>query len=276
MMQQRLVYLGELSFFIKLNKSENYKMYWSLLMNLLSKKTGIKKAFVLSTLFLSMSNAQSAGFNGFYLGLHGGGEINHINHKVSDGLPTDNNFFHVIDDKHKLSKTSGVLGLFLGYGKVFSNCFFLGGEIFGNTHSNTKSGLVHNNEQYSINCKRKGGDFGGLGRFGVLTSPKTLLYVGVGVKSAYWEFKTISIENYSTPNKTAHRRGDLLLQLGAEGLIGAADRFAWRLAYNFSPKRTINQRHLVGTVFPSTGRLTNYSKFKVTQHQLLLGVSYRF
>lgn len=212
-----------------------------------------------------MTAADAKGFNGFYAGADLG--LSNLNSTWKTG---DKNDTSVRDNLHG-HKLGSSLGLFLGYNKVFANCLSAGLEFGGDFNFNKKDTIARiNTRQYKMT--RSGFDWDIVAKFGALINPKTLAFAGFGVKSIKTRY------NYSEEDATPatfsikSRKIRPTYQVGVENLMGN-DSVALRMVYAFTQgaKKSIESNNANLAFAPNT-----ISSVKNNEHQVKLGVSYRF
>ncbi|AIK95806.1 outer membrane protein [Candidatus Odyssella acanthamoebae] len=210
------------------------------------------------------SAADAKGFNGAYIGMDFG--ISNLNSTVkvrpySGGTG---------DNAHGKS-TNPILGVNFGYAKVFSNCFSLGGEVIADFTFNNKKTLSRIDIR-EVKSKRDTFGWGLLAKFGMQINPKSLVFVGFGVKSQ--SVKYIYTEKDATPFtfSAKHNKVRPAYQVGFKTLL-PNDAVALNMSYT-----------LVQGAKKTKGKLTSpnfvfnpgYAVIKNNDHQVKLGISYHF
>lgn len=131
----------------------------------------------------AMSNVQPVYFDGWFAGVGAG-----IEHLTSDTYNTvagnegDEHFafgFH-----NELGDTNPDVGILAGFGKVFQNTYYLGGEVFGRYSHATIDSINNTNILTLTSHLTTDYAYGGALRLGYQPSVKTLIYVLAGVESA--------------------------------------------------------------------------------------------
>jgi opacity protein-like surface antigen len=235
-----------------------------------------KNIIKFSSILFSVGSVHGAGFNGLYVGGNLGTDYTPVINKLDDGERNLAN--SIVTDKNRGSHLNGNVGLFLGYNVPYTQSIFVGAEGFVDTYFSSNNQLSKSHDRYTTAIKKKGIGFGLLARAGLLVSDKTALYIGLGGKSTPWHVKTASKWSDSVTNSKKARKYNFLFQTGVEGIFGCNNHFAWRVSYSLIPSDKICQRRLKGKMFnmsPSDIK-RNYSTFKMTQHQVAAGISYRF
>lgn len=211
--------------------------------------------------------ADAKGFNGFYVG------SDLALNKVSTKNQTyPNNQFNLAHTT-KAHPTKVGLGLFLGYNKVFTNCLSLGAEFEGFFNlSNSKTNLkIANKPLYTYTAKQSRFNWDLVAKFGYSIGNKALLFVGTGITSI--KTNILQAERDATPVNLKFKYSKIrpIYQLGTEYLV--SDSVGIRLVYSYSQlkksrKSTTNGDSAFGPNIEN--------KLKQSQHQVKLGVSYKF
>jgi opacity protein-like surface antigen len=182
---------------------------------------------------------------------------------------------------------------FLGYGHVFNQHYYLGGEIFGtftnldakgnDSNLNLLPGILDSvNVKYSdVETKYS---FGGDIRLGYLFTPRTLAYVLVGADYGNFEVTPLEISGfghidgkYGKFNK--HELG-LMPGLGIETMI--TDHLSLRAQYTysmyqkFSHTDTLIDQDILDWLYPLNINLKNKSKVNLNRGLFTLNLSYIF
>ena len=143
--------------------------------------------------------AQAAGdqmppdyFSGFYGGLGVGVSDMTANLKSSGEVDIGDPVIDALSANHSADLGDAMVmgNIFVGYGMTFQSKYYLGAEIFGRysplrAETKNETDVYGDFSQVDMNAKLSNDFvFGGLIRGGYLISPKTLLYVLVGVNGA--------------------------------------------------------------------------------------------
>lgn len=209
--------------------------------------------------------ADAKGFNGFYVG--GDLGLSNLNSTWKHGDSTD---ISLRDNVHA-HKFTPSLGLFLGYNKVFANCISAGLEFGGDFNFKKKDGVARINTR-TYKMKRSGFDWDLVAKFGALINPKTLAFAGLGIKHTKVRYNYS--EEDTTPATFSIKNSKIrpTYQVGFENLMGN-DSVALRLVYAF----TQGSKKSIATDKPNMAYSPNtISSAKNSEHQVKLGVSYRF
>lgn len=185
---------------------------------------------------LALGNTTQAKFDGFYAGA-GVGYLSQNTDIKANQNPTDQNA-----DAYNSTAGSGspTAELFFGWGKVFKACFY--GGLEGKVDFVT-GGLkkVAEDTNFIYRSGRKGAGIAILGRLGYLASPYTMIYGGVGVKRAEFEYNLFEkADQNSAP--FSKQSFHLLTEVGVESFLNTSKNLAFRLSYSFMPKRSVMEQ----------------------------------
>ncbi len=213
-----------------------------------------------------ISAADAKGFNGFYAGADFG--LSNLNTTWKTSGKSD---VHGADAIHA-SKFGTSLGLFLGYNKVFANCLSAGLEFGGDFNFKKNDTLARTAGSRKYTMKRSGFDWDLVAKFGALVNPKTLAFVGFGIKSVKTRYNFT--EDNAPLSKFSIKSSKIrpTYQVGLENLMGN-DSVALRLVYAFTQgaKKSMTSTNAnLPFVAPTVSSVKN------NEHQVKLGVSYRF
>jgi len=210
------------------------------------------------------SAADAKGFNGAYLGMDFG--LSNLNSTVKVrpyvGEGGDNN--------HGKS-TNPILGVNFGYAKVFQNCFSVGGEFIADFTFNNKKTLsrILNRE---VKSKRNTFSWGLLAKFGMQINPKSLVFVGLGVKSQSVKYTYTERDVTPFTFSAKHNKVRPAYQVGFKTLL-PNDAVALNMTYTFVQGAKKTKGNLSGTGFTNN---PGYAVIKNNDHQVKLGISYHF
>ncbi|HXF90383.1 MAG TPA: hypothetical protein VNJ29_00470 [Candidatus Nitrosotenuis sp.] len=228
---------------------------------------------VLTMLFIGIASVgmvQAKGLHGAYLGVAGGISLSKIDFKVSDNDPIAPSFNN--GDGH-ITRPNGVF--FIGYGHHFSNCVYAGAEAQLDTNF-SKRRVFLKDQQVKIDGERKSIGYAFLARLGYAIIPmKSMIYIGAGIKSTNWSFRTTDASIGGTGlSKTARKRAwRFYAEGGFEGAFNHNDRFGWRMSYSvMQGKRASAGEFPTGHILDGAG---SFSKFKPTEHLVRIGIFYR-
>jgi opacity protein-like surface antigen len=215
------------------------------------------------------TTVEAKGFNGFYAGLDFGLNNTSTNFSATNGATTNPNFFKVHGNALHPN-----LGIFLGYNKVFSNCLTLGG-VFTSDFNFSKKKVLLDSPAFKLENRRNPYSWGVLATVGALLHQKSMVFVGLGIKSLNDHYKLIEIDNV-TPgvvDKARNKKIRFTVQVGHETLL-MSDNLAFRITYQFTP--SASKRHKPDT--DSTFAFTPQGHIRTKSHeqQVKLGISYRF
>lgn len=141
-------------------------------------------------------------FSGAYLGIGGGIVAATTEVKNSTSMNVENQHLHSYgsDNFKSLGKFGFNADVFGGYGKIFKEKYYFGGEVFGNYNSpkteDSYDYYVIDDEyetQHLTNIDvevENHYSFGGDIRAGYTILPKAMIYLLVGLNYAYWDVKT--------------------------------------------------------------------------------------
>ncbi len=208
--------------------------------------------------------ADAKGFNGFYVG--GDLGLSNLNTTWKSYEKTDISAGHNVH-AHKFGTS---LGLFLGYNKVFANCLAVGLEFGGDFNFKKNDTLARvNTGKYTV--KRSGFDWDLVAKFGALVNPKTFAFVGFGIKSMKVRYNYSQDNNSLATFAIKSSKVRPTYQAGFENLM-ANDSVALRLVYAFTQgtKKSISSTNANLLLAPVASKVSN------NEHQVKLGVSYRF
>lgn len=195
--------------------------------------------------------------DGFYVGLQGGYDSYDVGTNftgTSDAL--------IASGSNDLSATGWVGGLFLGYGRYFSNYYYLAGEIFGNYSNadgslnltNTGSSAVYNGK-FTVN-----GSYGLAVLPGLKLTDSSLLYIRLGYNWAslkYREFTT----GASAASKS-NTEGGFAYGIGLESLITGP----WSVRGEFTHTNYGSFKTSMGTGFSTS--------VNPSDNQFMVGLNY--
>lgn len=209
--------------------------------------------------------ADAKGFNGFYAGAELG--VSNLNSKWrvgAKGEPKNR-------DELRSGNLSSSIGFFLGYNKVFANCMSAGIE-FGGDFIFKKKGHIGDSGTRIYKMKRSGFDWDLVAKAGTLINTKTLAFVGFGIKSKKVHYNYSEVD--TTPGTLSIKSSKIrpTYQFGFENLM-TNDSVALRLVYSFTQgsKKSISTNK---TGFDFSPNIV--SSVKNNEHQVKLGISYRF
>ncbi|WP_032112785.1 outer membrane protein [Candidatus Paracaedibacter symbiosus] len=244
------------------------------------------KKIILSTLvaasFAASTESNARNFTGFYVGGNLGATMSKVDYSYDNNTAAA----YSVESSGNAYRNNGLVSLVGGYSYLFSNCLYLGGELFidGNFGGNNQ---LFSNQNISARIKKNGLSYGVLAKFGSTISENTLLYVGIGGKSDKWDYKTTSqlipanlaIGYAGRPAvdfSQSKRSFRLLAEAGLEGYIGSTKHLTWRAAYQYVPGQSVGS-----TAFPVGHVLNNatgnsFAKYKSHDHTLRLGIAYHF
>jgi hypothetical protein len=221
------------------------------------------KALALAALMVQ--GAEARGLSGFYVGGAAGASLSRIQFSYDDGPA---NAIFQKGNGH-LNKFNGAL--FLGFGHLWSNCLYAGGE-FEIDSNFSRSGMISNNQLAKVTVKRKGAGYTLLARAGYAMIPtKAMVFVGLGVKSTEWAFQARDTLAPFASHGKSKRSWKFHVATGVEGLIN--DRLGWRVTYSYTPGKKIK----VGE-FPANHQLSgegSFAKIKPNEHIVRVGLSFR-
>ncbi|MBW8310254.1 MAG: outer membrane beta-barrel protein [Candidatus Paracaedibacteraceae bacterium] len=212
------------------------------------------------------SAADAKGFNGFYAGMGIGMSALHSTFKVGD-------INNVASDRVHGQTVSPVLDIFLGYNKVFQNCFSVGGEFTSDFTFNNKK-ILSRIYVRNTQVKRDSYSWGLLAKFGMQFNQKTLAFIGLGVKSQNVKY----IYSQSNPSGTSfafslkNNKLRPAYQIGFENLL-PGDAVALRMAYTFVQGSKKSRANIAS---PNFTFINGKASAKNNEHLVKLGISYRF
>lgn len=208
------------------------------------------------------STADAKGFNGFYAGMDFG--INQSNTKIrgADQAQT-------VVIKINGSGQNSNLGIFLGYNKVFSNCMALGAEYASDFNFSSRN-RIESNYTSSFIQKRNTHSWSVLAKAGALVNPKTMFFVGLGIKGLKNKMEYSQYTN-SSAETIKSNKARFTTQVGVENLM-ASDTMAVRVTYGYTAgnKKTVSISDINNAFAPG------YLSSKTSEQLVKLGISYRF
>lgn len=214
--------------------------------------------------------ADAKGFNGFYVGMDLG--VSADSTKISKARPASAAVQMNRSANGSANRTN--LGLLLGYNKLLSSCFTLGGLFTSDFNFNSKK-TFHTSEEYKFANKKGTYSWGVYATAGALINQKTAAFVGLGVKSL--KFKTLYTEFDANGGSASFKNKSVRFSVltGVESLF-ANDSMALRLTYGITPGK--NKTAIVtdpNNLFAANGDRVTF-KSRMTEQQVKVGVTYRF
>jgi len=218
---------------------------------------------------LALGNTTQAKFDGFYAGA-GVGYLNQNTDIKANQNPTNRNAH--VNNTHS-QRGSPTAEFFFGWGKVFKACFYGGleGQVDFVTGGVKK---VAEDTNFIYRSGRKGAGIAILGRLGYLASPYTMIYGGIGVKRAQFEYNFFEkMDKISAP--FSKRSFHLFTEVGVESFLNTSKNLAFRLSYSFMPKQNLTRNT---TNFPINHVYREHGVLSVntTERTLKAGLVYQF
>lgn len=219
-----------------------------------------------------VTTADAKGFNGFYAGMDLG--LSNLNSTYKLRTADAQDAFNV--HGHALNP---VLGIALGYNQTFTNCLSLGAEFISDFNFSNRETLLRTETQH-ISSKRKTYSWGLLAKFGVLISPKSMAFAGVGIKSQnvsyrFWNpastFAGLPEFSYAFRNKKIRPA----YQVGLKNLV-AGDCVSLHMTYTFVQGSKKTKNNIQGNGFLQAVNLEASASAKNNEHQVKIGASYHF
>jgi len=136
---------------------------------------------------MAIATAASVSFaaetNDCFSGLYAGAGVKYTNSADKLNIKTDNLNVTVF------AENPGFAGnLFLGYGRVLTNSFYLGGEAYGDVGYRKQAvSAKRNNADLTIKTKYQ---LGLMAKLGYVVTPQTLVYAGLGAENAKFDLAT--------------------------------------------------------------------------------------
>ncbi|MBX9805026.1 MAG: hypothetical protein K2Y18_04645 [Alphaproteobacteria bacterium] len=210
-----------------------------------------------------------ASFDGPYVGVH----LGHLHQTTSLDAKQD-----PANKNADMNNTTGARGMptveiVLGWGRLFWGCFYGGveGKIDWAKGGSQK---VAEDVNFIYKSGRKGLGAGVLARLGYLVTPTTMVYGGVGIKSARFSHNIFEkADQISAPfSKRSHH---LLTEVGIETSTEAIQNLKFRFGYSFMPKKAATHKT---TEFPINHlyREQGIVKAGTLEHIIKVGMIYRF
>lgn len=233
------------------------------------------KKIILSTLtaasFIAASESNARNFTGFSVGANLGATFS----KTKYGYDQDTLDPVSFEGNGNVFQGNGLAGLVFGYGHLYSNCLYLGAEVFVDGNFGGKSTLARN-QGLILTAKKTSVSYGALARFGGTISPDTLMYVGIGGKSNKLKYDAITAEDPSSIASISKRSLRLLAEAGLEGYFTSTKNLTWRAAYQYIPGKTLKI-----TRFPDNHQIYDaagnaFASIKTHDHTLRVGIAYHF
>jgi outer membrane immunogenic protein len=237
-----------------------------------------------------------ANYNGFYIGIGGGGVIAENNAQSTTILNApDFQSRFTLPSNWNASAKSGLGAAFLGYGHAFQR-LYLGGEVIGSIRGDTNS---QRDTNYIISPRNTPlpQDFANTTRIhlnnfevaldarpGFLLTPSTLIYGKIGAAfnkihiNSFSKFQAAAIDPGSTVTLPYNiSRSDTGLRLG----VGLEERITAHLSlrgeYLFTDYGKLKNSAIVPYPFDApTSTLANSTSVKPKTHTILASVSYYF
>ena len=177
--------------------------------------------------------------DGFYVGIQGGYDAYRVHDNIALPIST------ALGGNSNMHATGWVGGLFVGYGRVIGDTFYLGTEIFGNYNGSSSSyalaSPVLGNYASKFTIK---GNYGISLLPGVKVTSEALVYVRLG-----YNFATFQTQEYSTSTVTSSTQTNtgngFNYGLGLETL--AYKNFSVRAEYTYTNYTSFNSG--MGTTF---------------------------
>lgn len=223
-----------------------------------------------------VSTADAKGFNGFYAGMDLGLSNLNSTYKLRNSESGD---YEVARNVHGHA-LNPVLGITLGYNQTFSNCLSLGAEFISDFNFSNRETLLRTENEH-ISSKRKTYSWGLLAKFGTLITPKSMAFVGFGIKSQnvsyrFWNAATVA----PTPEFSFAFRNKKIrpaYQIGFKNLV-AGDCVSLHMTYTFvqGSKKTKNNIQGDGFLRQDADVETASASAKNNEHQVKIGASYHF
>lgn len=232
---------------------------------------------------------------GFYLGASGGLGATQGKSKVGS-VGSDPAF--TFSKEAKYSANGFMAGLIAGYNRQFNN-FVLGLDLYGgadttkedvfNTIPSSDGNLFGYYAKLSL---KKKAYFGFAPRAGFMVTPSTLLYVKVGAEMGKWEytitpdaaqinaFTTATAVQKAASAKTVTTSSSKLRLAPGLGLEMYKGKMLFRMEYTYLAGPTIkaSQDYSAWRTEETNDVLATFMNHeaKITQHQIKLGVAYKF
>lgn len=152
---------------------------------------------------------------------------------------------------------------------MFTNCLTLGG-VFTSDFQLAGVKSIQKGDRNAIRHKRDTFSWGVVATVGALVNPKSMVFVGLGVKSL--NNKMVYLEPNPKRNFTIKNNKVRFTSLIGHETLLANDKIGLRVTYGFTPGSSKSKSNMpVGAVYypGSVG-------FKTHEHQVKLGMSYRF
>ncbi|MDF2867543.1 MAG: hypothetical protein K0S11_1013 [Gammaproteobacteria bacterium] len=126
----------------------------------------------------------AAGTNDCFSGLYAGAGVKYTNSADKFNIKGDKKSTTVF------AENPGFAGnLFLGYGRVLTNSFYLGGEAYGDLgyREQAVDAKLENESDLTIKTKYQ---LGLMAKLGYVVTPQTLVYAGLGAENAKFDLAT--------------------------------------------------------------------------------------
>jgi outer membrane autotransporter protein len=146
-------------------------------------------AAIAATALNTTANAENcaSNFSGFYAGVQAGMNAANSTYKFENSSNPE---------KASYGAQSFLGGLFAGYGMGIGNCAYVGGEAYVNFHDTNIKYEFHDRTKHTA---KNNINFGAKVRLGYTVSPQAMIFLGLGVESAYWQLKHEVTPRVGTP-----------------------------------------------------------------------------
>lgn len=232
---------------------------------------------------------------GFYLGVSGGLGATQGKSKVGS---VGADAAYAFSKEAKYSANGFMGGLIAGYNRQFNN-FVLGLDLYGGADTTKEdvfntipSGNGNMSGYYAKVSLKKKAYFGFAPRAGFMVTPSTLLYVKVGAEMGKWEytitpdaaqintFTTASVAEKAASAKTVTTSSSKLRLAPGVGLEIYKGKMLFRMEYTYLAGPTIKASQDYNAWRTEEGNsalaTSMNHEVKINQHQIKLGVAYKF
>lgn len=226
----------------------------------------IGHAWVVIVVLVKMAHAN---FDGAY----GGASLGYMNQHTSIDSKQNpaNRFAHV--NKGTSHQGSPIAEIFVGWGKVFGQCFYGGLEGKVDVLLKGKQKIAEDTG-FIYKSGRKGLGVAVLMRLGYLITPTMMVYGGVGMKALQFEHSLFEkADKISAP--FSQKNLNFLTEIGIETVVGNYQNLRFRFAYGFMLKKDMIR---TTTQFPGNHMYRDSGIMKIggAEHALKMGMVYRF
>jgi hypothetical protein len=254
----------------------------------------ITSALLAAIACVSAASAATTGTTatGFYAGLNAGAANTNVKATFTNANSTSGGLtsINTVNTKYDAGKMAYLFGAFGGYGLQLGQSAYVGFELYGGFDStkvspfdDSASGGI-NGGLWKTTVKRT--NFYGLKpRVGLMVTPSTLAYIGLGIEGGKWKVQyapnlnqrnsaaTSTIAGTASANSVNASKGGLAFAptVGFDMFVSKNLFVRAEYSYLFGPKVTFNTDiSAFGDVTGNVGKLT----FLSTQHAFKVGVGY--